>query len=227
MASSARPNLPNGFLGAQPKFSEIKLKTDSHPNAEFKVIAENNVVIKIKTGVPIKVVTKLVQCPNDKELNNYVLIQRKDKDSVRFHVAFPENGWYKFQIFALEENSATESLPNVYNYLIQVDHSFKPGQPYVKAYTKFYQDFCLLEEPLYLNASKRNLDKVQFRMIVPGAYKVAVHCGEEWFHLEKKGEFWEGKADLLKYSGKNSKVTVNGNYEKDGNSYSVLLEYTI
>ncbi|KAH9510329.1 hypothetical protein Btru_042787 [Bulinus truncatus] len=225
--ASGRPELPSGYLGAQPKFSEVKLKTDNYKDAEIKVIGKNNIEIKFKTGVPIKVVTKLTKCSNDKELNEYVLIQRRDNDSVHFHVAFPDDGWYKFQVFALEESATTESLPNVFNYLIQVDRIYKPGLPYVKAYTKFYKDYCFLEEPLFLNSSVPNLDNVRFKLVVPGAQKVAVHCGEEWFHLTKKGDTWEGKADLFKYRGKNTKVTVNGNYEKDGNSYSVLLEYVV
>ncbi|CAL1543290.1 unnamed protein product [Lymnaea stagnalis] len=225
--ASTKPSLPGGFLGAQPKFSEVKLKTDSHKDAEFKVVAESSVVIKFKTGAPIKTVTKLTQCSTDKELNQYVLAQRKDNDSVKFHVAFPENGWYKFQVFALEEKDPAESLPNVYNYLINVERSYKPGQPYVKAYTKFFKEYCYLDEPLWLNASSLNLSNVNFKLIVPGAFKVAVHCGEEWFHLAKKGDWWEGKADLYKYKDKNSKCTVNGSYEKEGTSYSVLLEYTL
>ena len=66
---------------------------------------------------PPQVVTKFTQVSTDKDLPEYVFIQRKDKDSVRFYVGFPENGWYKFQIFALEETNEAESLPNVYNYL--------------------------------------------------------------------------------------------------------------
>ena len=51
----ARPSIGETWLGAQPKFSEVKLKTDSHEDAEFKVKGDNDVKIKFKTGTPVKV----------------------------------------------------------------------------------------------------------------------------------------------------------------------------
>lgn len=51
----SKPQLASGFLGGQPRLGEMKLKTDSHKDAEFRVIADNNVVIKFKTGQPVKV----------------------------------------------------------------------------------------------------------------------------------------------------------------------------
>ncbi|CAG5130018.1 unnamed protein product [Candidula unifasciata] len=223
----SKPQLAGGFLGGQPRFSELKLKTDSHKDAEFRVIAENSVVIKMKTGQPTKVTTKLTQCSNDKELPEYVFVQRKDYDSIEFHVGFPDNGYYTFMIFALPESDTNDSLPNVYNYLINVERNSRPAAPFVKAYTKFYKDCCVLYEPLVLNSNSQLLDHTRFKMVVPGAYKVAVHTKDEWHQLEKKGDKWEGKVDLLRYRGQNTKVTVNASYDKDGSTYSVLLEYAI
>lgn len=140
-------------------------------------------------------------------------------------MAFPENGWYKFMIFALEETSPTESLPNVYNYLIHVEGIRKPARRYPTVYTKFYKTYCYLEEPLVLPSASKNFEKVRFELVVPDAEKVAVHCVEEWFHLSKKGGQWEGTANLSKYVGKDSKVKVMANYDKDGTSYDALLEY--
>ena len=51
----SRPNIQDGWLGAQPKFSELKLKTDSHDKAEFDVKGDNDVKVKLKTGKPVKV----------------------------------------------------------------------------------------------------------------------------------------------------------------------------
>jgi len=223
----ARPSIGETWLGAQPKFSEVKLKTDSHEDAEFKVKGDNDVKIKFKTGTPVKVVTKFTQVSTDQDLPEHVFTQRKDKDAVRFYVGFPADGWYKLQIFALEESSSNESLPNVYNYLIEVSDSKKPAVPYVKAYTKFFTDCCELDEPLAADLNTCELDRVKFEMKVPGAEKVAVHCVEEWFHLTKKGGTWEGCFDLSRFKGKNAKVTVNANYNTNENSYSVLLEYRI
>ncbi|XP_012941966.1 uncharacterized protein LOC101853808 [Aplysia californica] len=223
----SRTSIPDGWLGAQPKMGELKMRVDSHRDAEFKVRGDNEVKIKLKTGLPVKVVTKLTQVSTDTDLPQFVLTQRKDKDSLTFYVAFPDNGFYKFQIFSLEESSESESLPNVYNYLVEVSDNYKPPTGYVKTYTKFYTDCCWLERPRSLHQGSPRLDDVQFELRVPGAQKVAVHCGEEWFHLSEKDGQWEGRADLDRYKGKDAKVTVNANYNKDDNSYSVLLEYRI
>jgi len=207
----------------------MKLKMSSHTEANVKVTGDNEVKIKLKTGVPVKLTTRLYESTDgtDKLLEGYVFIQRKDKDAVCLHVGFPSDGFFKFEIFANEESNEAESLPNVYNYLFEVNRNSKPAIPYAKAYTKFYTDYCQLDEPMALCSTSSGLDNMKFEMVVPGAEKVSVHCGEEWFHLTKKGSEWEGRADLGKYKGKNSKVTVNANYDKNSNSFSVLLDYTI
>ncbi|CAG5116912.1 unnamed protein product [Candidula unifasciata] len=225
--ASDRPDLPEGFLGAQPRFSELKLRTDAHDDAEIHISGDNNVIIKLIAEESVKVVTKLFQVVSDKELPDFTFIQRKDKHNVEFHVSFPENGWYKFMIFALKETDTSESLPNVYNYLIYASDLKDPAQGYAKTFTKFYADCCYLYEPLTLNAKSKDLTKVKFQLDVPNANKVAVHCVQEWFHLVQNDGYWEGTADLSKYRGKNSKVKVMANYAKDGNTYSALLEYAI
>ncbi|GFO44685.1 kyphoscoliosis peptidase [Plakobranchus ocellatus] len=179
------------------------------------------------SGLDTQVVTKFVKCAGEKELPEYVFTQRKDDEEVRFAIAFPEDGWYKFQIFALPEEDPAESLPNVYNYLIEVTGNFRPAVPFVKTYTKFYKDCCYLEEPLYIDPNNCDLDDVKFKVTVPGAIKVAVHAVDEWFHLEKKGSKWEGEAALARFKTTGAKITLNANYEKDSSSYSVLLEYNI
>uniref|UniRef100_A0A0B6Z244 KY-like immunoglobulin-like domain-containing protein n=1 Tax=Arion vulgaris TaxID=1028688 RepID=A0A0B6Z244_9EUPU len=220
-------NLPSGWLGQQPKFGDLKLKLDSHKNSEFKVIAENNVIIKLTTGQPTKVVTKFTQVSKDKEQPEYVFVQRKNHDSIHFHLGFPDNGEYQFMIFALPESDSTESLPNVYNYRITVDRIHRPAQPFLKAYSIFFKECCVLHKPLFLNSSSENLDRSRFEVVVPGAQKVAVHAKDEWTQLEKKGDTWVGTADLLKYKGQNIKVTVNASFDKNASTYSVLLETAV
>lgn len=226
----SKPDVQSGFLGGQPKFGEIGLSLDSHQSAEFNVKGTNNVAIKLNTKKPIKTTTKLLLCASgvpDEEISGNVLTQRKE-GKVEYNVVFPKNGWYKLMIFALPESDAGDSLPGVYNYLIEVTSNHKTAYPYAKVYTKFYADYCYLDEPKYLKkGNSSSLKNVKFELKVPGAKKVAVHAGEEWFQLTKKGDEWEANCDLSKYSGKDTKVTVNGNYDDAGTSYSVLLDYII
>lgn len=130
-------------------------------------------------------------------------------------------------IFALPESDSNDSLPNVWNYLINVERNHRPAQPFCKAYTLAYKDCCYLHEPLILNSNSSYLDHTRFQVVVPKAYKVAVHTLDEWHQMEKKGDKWETKVDLSKYKGKNAKVTINAAYDKDGTTYSVLYEYNI
>ncbi|XP_059160085.1 uncharacterized protein LOC131943812 [Physella acuta] len=222
---ATRPELPDGLLGALPKFSELKLKTDSHRQSEFQVAA-NNVCIRIKTAIPVKVGTKLTQCDGEKVLPDYVLTQRPDETYVCFHLGFPSSGWYTFTIFALRETDPSESMPNVYTYLIDAVVP-KPARTYPKVYTKFYTDYCVLEQPMVLNAQQKHLDQVKFDLLVPGANKVAVHVGDEWFKLTKIGDNWQDTLDLHEYNQPKAKVQVMATYDEEGINYKGLLEYVL
>lgn len=63
MSSSveSRPEVPEGYLGQQPKFAEFKLECISHTNAEFTIPNDNEVEIKIRTAGPIKSTANLIQ----------------------------------------------------------------------------------------------------------------------------------------------------------------------
>ena len=181
-----------------------------------------------------QVMAKFTQVSKNKDLKEFFYIQRKDKEAVSFYIGFPDNGYYKFEIFAAEEFSASDAVPNVYNYLFQVKDIPKPAIHLVKAHTKFYADYCVLHEPRALNKHSHGLENIKFKLDVPGAHKVAVHCKmadpplEEWFHMELKGGSWQGKFDIAKYQGKKSKVTIDANYDMHKDiAYVCLLEYFI
>ena len=50
-----KPTLPNGFIGAQPRFSEFKMKTESHKSSQIRVEGRNIEKIKLGTGQAMKV----------------------------------------------------------------------------------------------------------------------------------------------------------------------------
>lgn len=52
---SERPEIPVGYLGAQPKFSDLRLQTLTHDNPEFTVDQNSELEIKFKMPRPIKV----------------------------------------------------------------------------------------------------------------------------------------------------------------------------
>lgn len=215
--------MPEGYLGTQPHFSELRLATDSHPNAEFS-LDNNEVEIKLRAPKPVKVTTNLINTEDESEHSEFVFTQTKD-GTLSFVITFPRSGFYKFQIFALEAKDEAKSLPNVFNYLINVKEALKPAYTYPKQYAQ-WKDGCYLYTPIILN-SKTSLANVAWKVYIPNAKAVAVVAAGEWFHMTKKGDNWEGSASLSKHRGKDVKVTVNCCYGEDETKYSTLLEYKI
>jgi len=221
--AAERPQLQQGYLGTQPKFGELRLSTLSHNDAEFSLDI-NEVEIKLRAPKPIKVTTSLLHAEDDSDHSEFIFTQTKD-GVLSFIITFPRSGWYKFQIFALEASDESKSLPNVFNYLVQVKEALKPAYTYPKQYAQ-WKDGCYLYSPLILN-SKTSLANVVFKVYIPNAKSVAVVAEGEWFHLKKAGENWEGNASLSKHRGKDVKVTLNANFGGDESQYSTLLQYII
>lgn len=221
--AAERPPLPEGYLGQQPKFEELRLATLSHPKAEF-ALDNNELELKFRSPKQIKVTTNLLLAEDESEHSQFVFTQTKDNELV-FLITFPKSGWYKFQVFALEASDESKSLPNVFNYLIHVKEALKPAYTFPKQYAQ-WKDGCFLYSPTVLNA-KTSLANVLFKVYVPNAKAMAVVCDGEWIHLSKEGDNFEGKAGLSKHRGKGVKVTLNANYGGDESKYSTLLEYII
>jgi len=221
--ADVRPEVPMGYLGQQPTFEKLGLRTQSHDNPEFS-LDTNETEIKFRAPKAVKVTTNLIHTKDNKDHPEFVFTQTKDS-VLSFVITFPEAGYYKFQIFALEASDEAKSLPNVFNYVIHVKEAKKAAYTFPKQYAQ-WKDGCYLYSPLVLNA-KTSLTKIDFKVFVPNAQAVAVVCAGEWYHLAKKGDDWEGKADLHKHRGKDVKVTLNANYGGDETKYATLLEYII
>ncbi|XP_052773696.1 uncharacterized protein LOC128212336 [Mya arenaria] len=218
---SAAPELPVGFLGVQPKFEELGLSALSHIEPEIRT-NDNQIEIKLKCKEPLKVTHQLINCRTGDEVSQFVFTQTLH-GTISFIISLPESGYYKFLLFALPQNDDSKSLPNVYNYLINCVRALHPVFPFPKQYAQ-WKDGCYLHEPLVLHkdASLRN---VFFKVIIPGAKAVAIVADGEWIHLEKKGNHFEGHANLEPFKGK--KVTMNANTGADESKYATMLEYVI
>jgi len=222
---SARPNLPPGYLGIQPKFEELGLVPFSHVENEIAV-NDNKVEIRLKfKDKPVKVTHQLINCRTEEDVSQYVFTQCQN-GVITFLISMPTSDYYKFQIFALAVDDDNKSLPNVCNYLINCTQALTPVYPYPKQYAQ-WKEGCYLHEPLVLNKDMSGLNSVHWKLSIPTANAVAVVADGDWFHLEKKGKRFEGDTDLLKYKGKNINVTVNANMGPDDSKYSTLLQYTI
>eukprot|EP00916_Digyalum_oweni_P015461 GHVL01025308.1.p1 GENE.GHVL01025308.1~~GHVL01025308.1.p1 ORF type:complete len:225 (+),score=5.00 GHVL01025308.1:80-754(+) len=220
-----RPELPDGYLGEQPKFSDLQLECINHKNPEFELSQDNEVEIKFRAPKSIKTTSNLIQVRTEKEFPEYVFTQTQG-DVVSFVISFPEHGWYKFQIFALGVDDESKSLPNVFNYLIDVKRALKAVYPFPKQYAP-WRNGCYLYSPLILNSSSR-LHTVNFKALIPNAKAVAVVAAGEWSQLKKTtGDIWEGTASLDQHRNKNVKVTLNASFGDDDTKFATLLEYVV
>lgn len=218
-----RPDLPVGYLGAQPKFAELGLSALSNIDPEIRT-NDNQLEIKLKYKDPVKVTHQLINTREDKEMSEFVFTQTLH-GTISFIINLPESGFYKFQIFALPANDDSKSLPNVYNYLINCVRALHPVFPFPKQYAQ-WKDGCYLHEPLVLH-KEAPLRNVFWKVIIPGANAVAVVADGEWFHLEKKGNHYEGNSNLEPFKNKDTKITVNANFGADESKYSTMLEYRL
>ncbi|KAK3589728.1 hypothetical protein CHS0354_021045 [Potamilus streckersoni] len=220
---SQKPELPSGYLGAQPSFDKLGLSCLSHIDASFSSDT-NQVEIKFKCKNPVKVTNQLICCRTEKEFNEYVFSQSLH-GTVSFIVHMPESGFYKLQIFAVDAKDDTKSLPNVYNYLIECKKALNPVFPFPKQYAQ-WKDGCYLHEPLVLHTDGK-LTNIQWKVIVPNAKAVAVVADGDWQHFEKKGNHWEANFSLDHLRGKKAKITLNACLGDDDTKFSTLLEYHI
>ena len=218
-----RPNLPPGYLGAQPAMSEIGLTTFSHMDPDIATDS-NEIEIKFKAKYPLKITHQLLNCRTEEDVSKYVFMQSL-YGTLSFKITFPCSDYYKLQLFARKAEDKETSLPNVYNYLIRCDQALCPAVEFPKQYAQ-WKEGCYLKEPFCLSKDMC-LNDVKFNVIIPNAKAAAVVADGEWFHLEKKGNHWEGNVDLSRFKGKDKKVTLNANTEPDETKYATMLEYCI
>ena len=224
---SERPELPRGYLGAQPKFTELGLYTISHNDPEIAT-DDNQFEIKMGTSQPTKVTANLTNARTLQSYAEHVFNQVSD-DVISFLVNVPATGYYKLQVYALPASDDSKTLPGVFNYLILCNAAPSERHSYPKQYAP-WKNGCFLYEPLFLtNASQ--LNNVHFKVRIPNAKSVAVTADGDWQHLQTDGDgdanVWEGSVSLEKHRGTDNKISLNANFGGDTTKYATLLDYTL
>lgn len=216
----AKPDLPRGYLGAQPRFEEVGLSTLSHNDPEI-TLDTNEVEIKFRTKRPVKVTANLVNTITQQESSDTIFTQTQG-DVVSFIVKMSSVGYHKFQVFALPATDESKTLPGVYNYLLNCTRLSTRVLQFPKQYAQWKQG-CYLYEPLTIDPDGQ-LAGIHFKVLVPGAKAVAVTVGGNWEQLKcTGGDVWEGRADAVR----SEKLTLNANYGGDSSKFATLLEYSL
>jgi len=192
--------------------------------------------VTFSTQTPLRMTSQLVYVSgNANEDHTDYILQQGQGEQVIFQLKLPKTGMYKYQVFGLPYSDTSESLPGVYNYLINCTNTYATLIPFPKQYGQ-WKEGCYLYEPRdgHLDpnrASKGGSSSYQnifFKLSVPQAKEVAVVIGEDWKHLNPKtpGVF-EGEVEMEKHWGKEKKGAVCANYGNVKASYSTLLEFSM
>eukprot|EP00745_Piridium_sociabile_P005104 TRINITY_DN130736_c0_g1_i1.p1 TRINITY_DN130736_c0_g1~~TRINITY_DN130736_c0_g1_i1.p1 ORF type:complete len:232 (-),score=71.52 TRINITY_DN130736_c0_g1_i1:194-889(-) len=223
------PPEPSEGLGQKEGFHSLKMKLKTHEAAKFE-IDTNKFEIVLKAGFDVKALSKLEHYDsafNVSVVESAVFIQVEEQE-LRYSIAVKETGWYKLNIFAAKKDDDNKSVPGVFTYLFHVTQVRYAVAPYPHQFAD-WRDGCHLYEPLSVDGSL-DLDKVKFKVKIPGARKVAVKAGEVWTHLENDGgDKWKGDVRLREQfdSPDNVKISLNANMGgPDANSYATLLQYS-
>ena len=231
----ALPVLPPGYLGPQATFRKLGLSAyDTCGSLLADGLWRNTSIIQHGTTTT-------------HDITAHLRFQQQTRRLLRLHLAAgprepcylhgqnAKPGMYKFQIYGLPYADTSESLPGVYNYLVNCHNTQTKLSPYPKQYGQ-WKEGCFLHEPLegHLTANRpskgsaQSFQYVYFKVDVPKAKSVAVVVGEDWTQLEQKNsESWEGEVFMEKHWGHENKAAVCANYGNVKASYSTLLEYSL
>ncbi|KAF6779604.1 Kyphoscoliosis peptidase [Paragonimus kellicotti] len=169
----------------------------------------------------------------DSVFEENTVLQQMRENQVYFVIRFPHLGFFKFQIYALPYSEPGESLPSVFNYLLEVTQVHRNRSGQVMCFPQQFAQWkegCYLHSPLdgILSPGQHTGDLVPFRVTVPAAQAVAVVVGDDWTHLTQTGDRWEGQVPLKSHWGHERQLAVCANFANtmDGN-YGTLLEYVL
>lgn len=221
------PILPPAYLGPQPTFKKMGLVAESHPDPFFDTDdGDWMVTFKMDPDIPLRMSAQLLFASNQRndDMSEYILQQTED-NTVTFVVVVPKPGFYRFQIFALGRDEERETLPGVYNYLIQANSGSKKAKPYPIQFG-IWKKGGYLYKPLERDFTQKSHKKVDFRLKAPNAQAVAAVVGDKWTQLTQRSSgAWEGQIELTPYWNKEDNVTICAKFDTGKQSYSTLLEY--
>ena len=143
---------------------------------------------------------------------------QRDEELVTLDMVFPERGHYTLLLYAKKEH-AEGRYRYACEYTIDVKKAKKKITPYPQTFALFMQ-YCYLHAPL--EGTLQEGSTVEFEIEVEQAEKVALLVEDEWFHLQKDGNFFTGAVTIPR--GK--RALLYAQFPGHG-QYNGLLQYTI
>jgi hypothetical protein len=128
------------------------------------------------------------------DMESYSFCQR-DGNRYDLLANLPAAGSYILKAYAKNRNDTGE-YNSVLKFRIDAVLGDENGSGFPTAYGKFAGAGAYLYSPL--EGRLKEGESYHFQIRVPGAEDVAVVCGEEWTHLAKRGDLFEGNATAAK-----------------------------
>jgi len=220
------PQLPSTFLGPQGNFNNFGMQITSHKDP-FIVSEKGSSVIKFKNTRPMKLMSQLifVSGGSQEDMSSYVL-QNTTEDSISFLLELPKNGSYKFTVFGLPADQASDNVPALFNCLIECLQGNKDAAPFPKQFSQWKSSGVLVSPTSGKLTGSPSPTKFDLRIV--NARDVAVVIGDAWTQLSKQSNGnWTGDVDLSQHVGKQTKCVICANMDDNEATFSTLLEYSI
>lgn len=231
------PPLPPSYLGPQPLFKLLGLAVAGNPDP-FVVVDSGELHMSFATSRPTRMSCQLILCSDDgdEDFSEYTLQQSIDA-AITYVIKLPQPGFYKAQFFALPASDASESVPGVYNSLIDCRSTFVSSVPFPKQYSIWRDGGCYLYEPLDGHLQPNRPSKggastyqhIFFSLDVPRATSVAIVIGEDWYSLDQKPDSvsWYGEVLMTGFWERERKLLVVTSFDDPPSRYGTLLEYSM
>lgn len=192
-------------------FFDNRLKIDSHPHRLIKV--EKQLMVTILA--PDNVLMSAVLYQGRKRLDKtFTFVQRKAK-RYEIHAVLNTPGDYLLRIFT-KDSPDNDYLPAL-DYKVTASQGMPGHIGFPKATALFKENNGYLKTPKNRYLAENTTQT--FQLTILNAEKMAVVVGDEWFPLQKHGEFFSGDIKISK-----GKISV---YAKliGNKQYGSLLEY--
>ncbi|HUU28028.1 MAG TPA: hypothetical protein VM123_09465 [archaeon] len=197
-----------------PVFFKYGMKIISHP----KSIIETDNKIQIMLYAPDSVILMAELLKGRQPLGQQCTFVQQDSSQYCIQAVFPSAGEYVLQLLT-KPQGAEETFKETLDYKILASSGTESQAGFPDRYGPFRQHKVCLYTPLtrFLEPG----EKYPFRLKVPDGKEVAVVMGDEWRHLERNGEIFEGEVEILQGS-----VEVYARFA--GNmDFDCLLEYNL
>ncbi len=147
---------------------------------------------------------------NGADLDRYTFCQR-DGRTYFILAEFPEKGGYILKVYAKRKDDGGD-LDSVMELGINATSADADGLGYPLAYSKFAEAGAYLYSPMQGRLIAG--ENCSFKVMVPGAEKVAVVSNGEWSYLASQGNLFEGNVTVAK--GETGVFAKMGETEWDG-----------